>query len=176
MSRLPTRLTQRLPNGPRQRDPDREERHKLQIFQNKITRARFHHGSALAQARLLKSHRWLRTPPPRRYSDSGERFIAGAGSMPSSGLYLAREPADRPLHGIMIGTGNARHSLAAPVNRTPFAVVFRPGDAAQAWREIDRFIVLRLDDHLSGGVDQPPLAVLEKGQEAILEGDADALG
>src|SRR5438270_484783 len=96
--------------------------------------------------------------------------------MPSSGLYLARELAGRPLHGIIIGTGNARHWLAAPVNRTPFAVVFRPGDAAQAWREIDRFVVLRLDDHLSGGVDQPPLAVLEKGQEAVLEGDADALG
>jgi hypothetical protein len=51
-----------------------------------------------------------------------------------------------------------------------------PGDAAEGRHEIDRFIELRLDNHLAGRVDEPPLAVLEKSQEAEIEIDADPLG
>src|SRR5882757_2792863 len=92
-----------------------------------------------------------------------------------SGLDLALELASRPSHGIGIGACDAWHRTAAPVDRAPAAVALGPGDAAKTRREKDQIVELRLDHHLPGRVDQPPLAVLEKGEEAEIEVDADSL-
>src|SRR6185369_6276557 len=91
-----------------------------------------------------------------------------------SGLDLALKHTTRQRVGMCIGAWDAGDRLAAPVDGAPVAAALRPGDAATR-TEINRFVELRLDHHLPGGVDQSPPAGLEEGHKAAIQIEADAL-
>lgn len=66
----------------------------------------------------------------------------------------------------------ARDSLdivSTPVDRTPVTVTLGPGEAVA---EIDGLVIDRLDYHLACGVNESPLSVLQKRQEAIFKIEA----
>jgi len=71
--------------------------------------------------------------------------------------------------------GNRERRAGRSRTQLPFAP-WPQADAAEIRREKDQIVELRLDHHLPGGVDQPPLAVLEISQEAEIEADANPLG
>ena len=87
------------------------------------------------------------------------RLVARRGP----GLDLALELASRPSHGVGVGACDAWYCAGRAGRWRTSRRRRGPGDAAEARREIDRLVELRLDHHLPGGVDQPHLPFLKVG-------------